>query len=108
MSRFVRMFRVVEYDKEEDPMLQEVASVENQGSNATLAIGNWLEEEAAREFRAVKARKKGKQNQDASKVVEEVTTRSGSKKEWATPSKTSRRPGKRAGGSCECLHLRAN
>ena len=58
VSRFVRMFKLAEYNKDDDPVLQEVASVGSQGSNATLLVGGWLEEESAAEARAVQQENK--------------------------------------------------
>ena len=60
VSRFVRMFKLAQYNKDEDPVLQEVASVGSQGSNATLIVGSWLEEESAAEMQAVQEQNKEK------------------------------------------------
>ena len=53
VSQFVRMFEKQEYDRGADPVLQEVASVGSQGSNATVLVERWEDSEVEGDKRAV-------------------------------------------------------
>ena len=55
VSRFVRKFRMGTYDKSQDPMLLEVASVASQSSNDTIIIDRWQDQVADAERQAIVA-----------------------------------------------------
>ena len=60
VSRFVRGFQLVEYDKSTDPVLQEVASVGSQASTTTICVERWQDGEAWGECEAMEKEEGGK------------------------------------------------